>query len=48
MLGSEDESSDCDDEMGLLIKQIVEKTKKGSPVLINAQKALFSMGDLEH
>lgn len=45
---SEEESSDCDDEMGQLIKQIVEKTKKGTPVLINAQKALFSMDELEH
>ncbi|GLT25197.1 hypothetical protein SLA2020_003420 [Shorea laevis] len=46
---SEHESSDCDDEMGRqLIKQIVEKTKKGSPVVLNAQRVLFSMDEHEH
>ncbi|XP_022971728.1 uncharacterized protein LOC111470386 isoform X2 [Cucurbita maxima] len=40
----EDESSDYDDEMEKqLIKQIVEKTRKGSPVVLNAQRWLFSM-----
>ncbi|KAG6587582.1 hypothetical protein SDJN03_16147, partial [Cucurbita argyrosperma subsp. sororia] len=39
-----DESSDYDDEMEKqLIKQIVEKTRKGSPVVLNAQRWLFSM-----
>lgn len=46
---SEDENSDCDDEMEKqLIKQIVEKTKKGSPVVLNAQRLLFSVDDNEH
>lgn len=41
---SGDESSDYDDEMEKrLIKQIVEKTRMGSPVVLNAQKWLFSM-----
>ncbi|GMI95241.1 hypothetical protein like AT5G61040 [Hibiscus trionum] len=36
-----------DDEMEkLLIQQIVEKTKKGSPVLLNAQRILFSMDEI--
>ncbi|KAK8497912.1 hypothetical protein V6N13_026804 [Hibiscus sabdariffa] len=43
---SEGECSDNDDEMEkLLIQQIVEKTKKGSPVLLNAQRILFSMDE---
>ncbi|XP_038878731.1 uncharacterized protein LOC120070906 [Benincasa hispida] len=42
--GSGDESSDYDDEMEKqLIKQIVEKTRMGSPVVRNAQRWLFSM-----
>lgn len=42
--GSGDESSDYDDEMEKhLIKQIVEKTRMGSPVVLNAQRWLFSM-----
>lgn len=46
---SEDENSDCDDEIEKqLIKQIVEKTKKGSPVVLNAQRLLFSMDENEH
>lgn len=46
---SEDENSDCDDEMEKqLIQQIVEKTKKGSPVVLNAQRLLFSVDDNEH
>ncbi|OMO53149.1 hypothetical protein CCACVL1_28851 [Corchorus capsularis] len=45
---SEDECSDCDDEMEKqLIQQILEKTKKGSPVLLNAQRILFSMDEIE-
>ncbi|GMI76783.1 hypothetical protein HRI_001347600 [Hibiscus trionum] len=44
---SEDECSDNDDEMEkLLIQQIVEKTKKGSPVFLNAQRILFSMDEI--
>ncbi|XVE54693.1 hypothetical protein DITRI_Ditri03aG0102500 [Diplodiscus trichospermus] len=43
---SEDECSDCDDEMEKqLIQQILEKNKKGSPVLLNARRILFSMDD---
>lgn len=46
---SEDENSDCDDEIEKqLIKQIVEKTKKGSPVVLNAQRVLFLMDESEH
>lgn len=46
---SEDENSDCDDEIEKqLIKQIVEKTKKGSPVVLNAQRVLFSIDESEH
>lgn len=32
-----------DDDSKLLIQQILERTKQGSPVLINAQKLLFSV-----
>ncbi|GAV85779.1 LOW QUALITY PROTEIN: hypothetical protein CFOL_v3_29213, partial [Cephalotus follicularis] len=46
---SGDENSDCDDEMEKqLIQQIVEKTKKGSPVVLNAQRLLFSEDENEH
>ncbi|KAL6177999.1 hypothetical protein ACLB2K_049519 [Fragaria x ananassa] len=46
--GSEDENSHSDDEIEKqLIQQIVEKTKKGSPVVLNAQKLLFSMNDYD-
>lgn len=46
---SGDESSDCEGEMEKqLIKQIVEKTKKGSPVVLNAQKWLFLMDEDKH
>lgn len=45
---SEDESSECSHEMEKqLIKQIVEKTKKGSPVVLNAQRMLFSVDENE-
>ncbi|KAI4340144.1 hypothetical protein MLD38_025010 [Melastoma candidum] len=37
---SRDESSDADDE--LLIRQLVERTKRGSPALMKAQRLLFS------
>ncbi|XWS47928.1 hypothetical protein CRYUN_Cryun13aG0028200 [Craigia yunnanensis] len=45
---SEDECSDCDDEMEKqLIQQIVEKTKKGSPILLlNAERILFSLEEI--
>uniref|UniRef100_A0A0A9F9V4 Uncharacterized protein n=1 Tax=Arundo donax TaxID=35708 RepID=A0A0A9F9V4_ARUDO len=38
-----DESDDDDHDSKVLIQQIVERTKQGSPVLINAQKLLFSV-----
>lgn len=42
---SEDEDDD-DDEIGeLLIKQIVEKARQGSSVVLNAQRMLFSMDE---
>ncbi|KAM7480095.1 hypothetical protein LguiA_028308 [Lonicera macranthoides] len=41
---SEDESGGGDDEMEkLLIKQILEKARKGSPVVLNAQRVLCLM-----
>ncbi|KAL6012009.1 hypothetical protein ACLOJK_002480 [Asimina triloba] len=41
-----EDSDDHDDEMGkLLIKQIVERTRQGSPVVLNAQRILFSMDE---
>lgn len=43
---SEDESSDWDTEIeNQLIKKIVDRTKKGSPVVLNAQRLLFTMGE---
>ncbi|GJM95359.1 hypothetical protein PR202_ga12084 [Eleusine coracana subsp. coracana] len=39
----EDETDDDDQDSKVLIQQIVERTKQGSPVLINAQKLLFSV-----
>lgn len=40
---SRDESEGGEEEMErLLIRQIVEKARQGSPVILNAQKALFS------
>ncbi|KAF5730192.1 hypothetical protein HS088_TW20G00564 [Tripterygium wilfordii] len=46
---SADENTDSDDEMDQrLIKHIVEKTKRGSPVVLNAQKALFLVNEIEH
>ncbi|CAL9244435.1 unnamed protein product [Arabidopsis halleri] len=45
----EEESSDFESEIEKqLIKQIVEKTKQGSPVVLNAQKMLFLMEETEH
>ncbi|KAL5077964.1 hypothetical protein RYX36_016948 [Vicia faba] len=46
---SGDESCDCDnDEMERqLIRQIVERTKKGSPLFQNAKKILYSMDEDE-
>ncbi|XP_039034379.1 uncharacterized protein LOC120170505 [Hibiscus syriacus] len=43
---SEYECSDNDEMEKLLIQQIVEKTKKGSPVLLDAQRILFSMDEI--
>lgn len=44
--GTEDESGDFDNEVEQqLIRQIVERTKKGSPLFKNAQKILYSMDD---
>ncbi|KAL5544621.1 hypothetical protein UlMin_008405 [Ulmus minor] len=45
---SQEGTSGSDDEMEKqLIKQIVERTKKGSPVVLNAQKLLFSLEENE-
>ncbi|KAM0951382.1 putative protein POLAR [Dioscorea sansibarensis] len=46
--GSGDDESDADDDANdnegeILIKQIVERARKGSPVLIQAQRMLFSI-----
>ncbi|KAJ6795433.1 Uncharacterized protein M6B38_226700 [Iris pallida] len=39
-------SDDTDDEEGkLLIQQIIEKTKKGSPLVMHAQRMLYAMED---
>ena len=38
-----DAEDETDDDSKMLIQQIVERTKQGSPVLINAQKLLFSV-----
>ncbi|CAH8389637.1 unnamed protein product [Eruca vesicaria subsp. sativa] len=44
----DEENSDFESEMEKqLIKQIVEKTKQGSPVVLNAQKMLFLMEEAE-
>ncbi|KAL2321513.1 hypothetical protein Fmac_025892 [Flemingia macrophylla] len=44
-----DENSECDYELERqLIRQIVERTKKGSPVLQNARRILYSMDEDEH
>jgi hypothetical protein len=39
----EDETDDDDQDSKVLIQQIVERTKQGSPVLFNAKKLLFSV-----
>ncbi|KAK2991570.1 hypothetical protein RJ640_013830 [Escallonia rubra] len=45
---SGDEQDHGEDEMeNLLIKQILEKMRKGSPVVLNAQRALFEMDENE-
>ncbi|XP_068656083.1 uncharacterized protein [Aristolochia californica] len=42
----EEEEEEEDDELGkLLIKQIVEKTRQGSPVVLNAQKMLRTLDE---
>ncbi|CAN0876931.1 hypothetical protein LINGRAHAP2_LOCUS11574 [Linum grandiflorum] len=43
-VGSE-EDSDSNEEMEELIKRILERTKKGSPAVINAQRMLCSIDD---
>ncbi|ESW27230.1 hypothetical protein PHAVU_003G184800 [Phaseolus vulgaris] len=44
-----DETCECDYEMERqLIRQIVERTKKGSPVFHNARRILYSMDKDEH
>ncbi|CAN1312199.1 hypothetical protein LINPERPRIM_LOCUS28569 [Linum perenne] len=45
-VGSEEGDSDSNEEMEELIKQILERTKKGSPAVINAQRMLCSMDDI--
>lgn len=46
---SEDENCDCDNELEKqLIRQIVERSKKGSPFVQHAQKILYSMDEDEH
>lgn len=47
--GDEDDDEDGDeDEMKLLIQQIVEKNRQGSPMVLNAQRAFFSVDENEH
>ncbi|KAK4350349.1 hypothetical protein RND71_029662 [Anisodus tanguticus] len=42
-------NDESDDEMEkLLIRSIVEKARKGSPAVLNMQRALFSLDDNEH
>ncbi|XP_060204959.1 uncharacterized protein LOC132632859 [Lycium barbarum] len=42
-------NDESDDEMEkLLIRSIVEKARKGSPAVLNVQRALFSLDDNEH
>ncbi|EOA13107.1 hypothetical protein CARUB_v10026117mg [Capsella rubella] len=51
LIGMEDEEENSGFESEMekqLIKQIVEKTKQGSPVVLNAQKMLFLMEETEH
>lgn len=47
---SKDQSSDCDDDEmeKMLIQQIVERTKKGSPVVMDAHRVLLSMTENEN
>ncbi|XP_071721961.1 uncharacterized protein [Rutidosis leptorrhynchoides] len=48
-VSEEEESSGCEDEMEKeLIKQIVEKAKKGSHAMLNAQRVLFSMEETKN
>ncbi|KAJ6851541.1 uncharacterized protein M6B38_259530 [Iris pallida] len=43
---SDGESDNTDDEEGkLLIQQIIERTKQGSPLVVHAQRMLYSMED---
>lgn len=42
------DDGDADEMEKLLIKQIMERTRQGSPALLNAQRAFFSMAENEH
>ncbi|XXG63438.1 hypothetical protein AAC387_Pa05g1632 [Persea americana] len=45
-IGESDDNDDDEEELGrLLIKRIVEKTRQGSPLVLNAQRILFSMDE---
>lgn len=44
---SGDEDDNDDDEMKQLIQQIVERSRQGSPMVLNAQRALFSVDENE-
>ncbi|CAA2983744.1 uncharacterized protein LOC111401781 [Olea europaea var. sylvestris] len=46
---STDENEDDEEEIErMLIRQIVEKARKGSPVILNAQRALLSTDEYQH
>lgn len=47
-ISSGDQSDGGDEMEELLIRHIVEKAKKGSPAVLNAQKILFSLHENEH
>ncbi|XP_065878936.1 uncharacterized protein [Euphorbia lathyris] len=46
--GTSEEEDGNDELEKQLIKQIVEQTRKGSPVVLNAQRMLFYMDEIEH
>lgn len=46
--GHEDDSGGDDEMERYLIKQILEKTRQGSPAVLKARKILFSMDESEH
>ncbi|CBI15120.3 unnamed protein product, partial [Vitis vinifera] len=47
-LSGDENNDEADDEMKLLIQQIVEKSRQGSPIVLNVQRALFSVDENEH